>query len=86
MRGFQSHSDVLTLALVAAFVSRLGVVPKCSNRCAKLRVPFNRLHGIPKLLKGSLNDWFLLAKELHDTVDFYDKCRGIARNDLDPRK
>ena len=51
-----------------------------------LSTPFDRMQGIPKEYKGSLNDWFLLAKELHDTVDFYDKCRVIARNDLDPRK
>ena len=44
------------------------------------------MHGIPKEFKGILNDWFLLAKELHDMVDFYDKCRVIARNGLDPRK
>lgn len=28
----------------------------------------------------------LLAKELDDTVDFYDKCRVIARNNLDPKQ
>ena len=51
-----------------------------------LMAPFDRMRGTPKKFKWSLNDWFLPAKGLHDSMDFYDKCRGIARNDLDPRK
>ena len=40
----------------------------------------------PQRVQGEFERLVLLAKELDDTVDFYDKCRVIARNNLDPKQ